>query len=113
MSSAAQFILSAGSGLANEIKRRLGDALGSRLCGVVAYGSRVRDDAQSDSDLDLLVLLNGGVRLGRDLDTIIRALYPLQLRLEYPIHAAPVDAHVYESGAYALYRNARREGITL
>jgi len=109
----AQSALVNGSDLAGQIKSRLVGALGSRLRGVVAYGSRVRADARPDSDLDLLVLLNGGVQLGRDLETIIGALYPLQLTLDYPIHAVPVDGRAYDAGGYALYRRARREGITL
>lgn len=113
MTLAAQSGLAKGPDLADQIKARLSGALGSRLRGIVAYGSRVRDDARPDSDLDLLVLLDGDVHLGRDLETIIRALYPLQLSVDYPIHALPVDARVYESGGYALYRNAGREGITL
>lgn len=113
MSVAAQSGLVHGAALVTEITGRLARALGPRFRGVVAYGSRVRDDARPDSDLDLLVLIDGDVHLGDDLETIIAALYPLQLALDYPIHAVPVDAAVYESGGYALYRNARREGIAL
>jgi len=31
--------------------------------------------ASEDSDLDLMVLLEGPLRLGRDLETIVQALY--------------------------------------
>ena len=44
-----------------------------------------------DSDIDLLVLLIGPVDHGKDSWTCIRALYPLVLDLERPIHAKPTD----------------------
>ncbi len=89
----------------------LDEAFGDRLQGVVLYGSEARGTADPDSDADLLVLLRGPVALGNDLKTIIGALYPLQLDIERPIHALPVEAMVYAKGAFSLYRNARKEGV--
>jgi predicted nucleotidyltransferase len=89
----------------------LAGAFGSRLQGVVLYGSEARSAATPDSDADILVLLGGPVALGRDLKTTIDALYPLLLELERPIHALPVDAAEYTEGEFSLYRNARREGV--
>lgn len=93
------------------IRSLLSEAFGSRLQGVVLYGSEARGTAEVESDADLLVLLRGPVALGKDLRTIIDALYPLQLELERPIHALPVEATAYAEGEFSLYRNARREGI--
>ena len=93
------------------IKSCLQAVYGGRLHGVVLYGSEARGEATSDSDIDLLVLLTGPVALGRELRMIIKALSPLQLEIERPIHAMPVDINVYEAGEFALYRNAKREGI--
>lgn len=64
-----------------------------------------------DSDIDLLVILDGGVNLWEDISKIVDAIYPLQLEVMRPIHALPVAAADYEAGEYALYRNAKREGI--
>jgi predicted nucleotidyltransferase len=89
----------------------LDDAFGDRLQSVVLYGSEARGTADSDSDADLLVLLRGPVALGKDLKTIIDALYPLQLDIERPIHALPVDATAYAEGEFSLYRNAHKEGV--
>jgi len=94
-----------------KIHMLLADSFGDRLQGVVLYGSEARGTAAPDSDADLLVLLRGPVALGRDLKIIIDALYLLQLELERPIHALPVDAAVYAAGEFALYRNALREGV--
>jgi len=96
-----------------EIRSRLEQAYGPRLRGVVLHGSEARGDATSDSDIDVLVLLDGPIRLAADLNKIIHALYPLQLETERVIEAFPVAYEDYEAGNYALYRNAKREGILL
>lgn len=99
------------STLLKRIKTLLEDAFGSRLQGVILYGSEARQEATTDSDIDILVLLTGPVTLRRDLRTLIHALYPLELELERLIDATPVDVDVYTAGEFSLYRNAQKEGI--
>jgi predicted nucleotidyltransferase len=99
--------------LRKEIRTRLEAAFRDRLQGVLLYGSEARNEAREGSDLDLMVLLDGPVRLGRDLETIIEALYPVQLEIDAPIHATPVPADVFEAGEWGVYRSARREGVFL
>lgn len=96
-----------------EIRARLRTAFRERLREVLLFGSEARREARPDSDLDLMVLLEGPVRLGKDLETIVRALYPVQLELEVPIHAIPVAEASFEAGGYGLYRSAKREGVPL
>jgi uncharacterized protein len=93
------------------IRERLQKAYGQRLRGVVLYGSEARDEARPDSDIDVLVLLDGPINYVQDLRTNIDALYDFVLALERPISATPVDIAVYEAAAYPLYRNAKAEGI--
>ena len=97
----------------NQIRTRLEDAFRGRLQGVLLYGSEARNEAREGSDLDLMVLLDGPVLLGRDLETIVEALYPVQLEIEAPIHTTPVSSKVFEAGEYGLYRSARQDGVFL
>jgi len=93
------------------IKQRLESAHGDRLRGVVLYGSEARGDARPDSDIDVLVLLDGPINLTKDLRANINALYDLVLELERPISALPVDIIAYDAARYPLYRNAKAEGL--
>ncbi len=97
--------------LLGEIRQRLLNAHGRRLRGVVLYGSEARGEAKPDSDIDVLVLLEGPIDYARDLRANISALYDLMLTLERPISAKPVDLDVYEAAAYPLYRHAKAEGV--
>ena len=96
-----------------EVRPRLERVFGDRLRGIVLYGSYARGEATEDSDIDLMVLLDGPVRLGEDLKVIVDALYPLQLETDQPIHAHPVALVSFDAGEFALYRNAKREGVFL
>lgn len=97
--------------LLSRMKALLLAVYGARLRGVLLYGSLARGEAVSSSDVDLLVLLSGPISLAQDLRTIIDALYSLQLEIGRPIHAMPVDIAHFETGAFAWFRNAKREGI--
>jgi predicted nucleotidyltransferase len=48
----------------------------ARFAGQVLYGSMARDEARADSDIDLLVLLNGPVDYFQELRTLTDLLYP-------------------------------------
>lgn len=97
--------------LMTEIRARLTKAHGRRLKGIVLYGSEARGDAGPDSDIDLLVLLEGPIDLARDLDANLDAVYPLALEVGRRISAIPTDIEEYERVWCPLYENARREGV--
>jgi predicted nucleotidyltransferase len=102
-----------GTDILDQVKPRLQAAFGARLRGVVLYGSRARGEPAEDSDMDLLVLLDGPIRLSEDIQAAVDALYPLQLQADFPIHAMPADAKDFEAQKFGVYRHAKREGILL
>lgn len=86
---------------------------GERLHGIVLYGSCARGTEETDSDIDLMVLLAGPVDGAQEIRRIWAALYPLQLESERLLSVVPVDVALYERGEYALYRQAKAEGMAL
>jgi predicted nucleotidyltransferase len=100
-------------GILKEIKTRLSEAFGDRLRGVVLYGSEARGEGGPDSDIDVLVLLDGPVESWNDIKACSDAVYPLILRTGRTIDTRPVDLKHYREGQAPLYVNARREGVNL
>ncbi len=99
--------------LLKEIKSHLTAAYHDRLRGIVLYGSEARGSTVADSDIDVLVLLDGPVNYGRDLETNLTVLYPLSSKLGRRISAKPVIASEYEKLDCPLYQSAHREGIMI
>ena len=86
---------------------------GERLHGVVLYGSCARGTEETDSDIDLMVLLQGPVDGAQEIRRIWEVLYPLQLGSDRLLSVVPVDVALYNRGEYALYRQAKAEGVAL
>lgn len=93
------------------VKDRLRSVFNDRLRGVVLYGSEARNAATNESDIDVLVLLDGSIDYGADLCACIDAVYPLAIEWERPINPEPVDINEYEAEEWPLYRKAKAEGI--
>ncbi len=94
-------------------RKVLEEYYGSRFAGLVLFGSVARGDATTESDIDLLVLLNKPFDYFQELRKIVDLLYPLQLESNKLISAKPAAVDEFEGGYIQLYRNAKREGIYL
>jgi len=99
--------------IVQKCKESLSKYYGSRLKGVILYGSVVRGEAGPASDIDLLILLSSPLDYFTELRQIVDLLYPIQLESELLISAKPALASDYEVGSISLYRNARREGVAV
>lgn len=101
--------------LLQAIKQGLAEHYGGRLRGVVLFGSEARGDADPESDVDMLVLLEGPVDRSTELEAIIGCVYPIQLEREFyrPIQALPVDVAKYEARSQPLYEVVHEEGVQL
>ena len=62
-----------------DLRRRLGVLYGDRLEGVVVFGSQARGDADSGSDIDVLVVLSGAVRPSEEVSRTIDDVASLSL----------------------------------
>ncbi len=85
----------------------------ARFHGLILFGSTARNQATPSSDLDLLVLLANPFDYFQELRQIVDLLYPIQLESEQLISAKPALLGEFEQGSIQLYRNAKKEGITV
>jgi len=86
---------------------------GPQLKGLILYGSVVRQQQSAGSDIDLLVLLSKPFDYFYELRQIVDLLYPIQLESEQLISAKPAAKDEFEQTVSQLYRNAKREGLSL
>ena len=102
--------------LIEEFKRRLPADIAPHIRQMIMYGSRARGDAEEDSDLDLIALVDEKTpELEQRLDEIA---YNLMWDLDFkPIISLKVFAEErFRSAAakgYSYYRTIEREGITV
>ena len=96
-----------------EIKSCLQKLYGDRLQSVLLFGSEAREKAIPNSDIYIMVILDGPVAFLLEHRRIIDVIYDLMLESGRVIDVTPVEKEKYEAGEFALYRNAKQEGVLL
>ncbi|NLX14478.1 MAG: nucleotidyltransferase domain-containing protein [Phycisphaerales bacterium] len=86
---------------------------GSRLNRVILYGSRARGEADDDSDLDILVVLQTLGDFWEELHRINPIASRLSLEYDQLISALPVDLDEYEHDYTPFLVNTRHEGVVV
>jgi len=96
-----------------ELRRRLADLYGERLRHVVLYGSQARGDARPDSDIDVLVVLEGGVQPHEERRRAEGLLSEVSLEFDTVVSCYFVGEERYLHPDIPLLRNAQREGMVV
>jgi predicted nucleotidyltransferase len=86
---------------------------GPRLQRVILYGSRARGDAEDDSDIDTLVVLDPCADFWAEFWKINPIASHLSLEYDLVISALPIAARRYQEEASPLILNVRREGVAV
>jgi len=94
-----------------EFKAELGKLYGDRLKDVILYGSWARGEATGDSDIDLLILLEGKVTSGREIDRMIDVITDINLKYGVLLSVCPISEKDYLTVNSPLLLNVRKEGI--
>lgn len=99
--------------LVQRVKGRLEALYGERRAGLYLCGSHARGEARTDSDIDLLAVLSGRVTSWEEIDKLVDVTYDLELESGELISVYPVASERYEMADSPLFRNIRREGISV
>jgi len=96
-----------------EFRQGLERIYGPRLAGVVLFGSQARGDALPDSDIDVMVVLEGQVSPLKEASRISKFRGDLCLRYDIVITCVYVSADEAQAADTPLLQNIRAEGVTL
>ena len=96
-----------------EFKTKLENLYGSKLKSVLIYGSWARGDATEDSDIDILVILEGPIQAGKEIDFMIDTITDINLKYGVLISVYPVSEDDFQSIKSPLLMNVRKEGIVI
>ena len=91
-----------------ELNRRLAKLYGERLRGVYLFGSHARDEANEESDVDVLIVLDRVGNYSREIDTTS------ELSLDYAISLSRVFAteEQWRKGQTNFFLNLREEAVS-
>jgi len=94
-----------------EFKKEVKKLYGERLKHIILYGSYARGSAAEDSDIDLLIVLEGDVKPGEEIDRMIDIITEINLRYNVLISVYPISGEDYKKVNSPLLINVRREGL--
>ncbi len=93
-----------------ELRRQLEELYDGRLVKLILFGSQARDDAESDSDIDIMLVLKDPVQLDDELKRVTPVTAALSLEHNVVISTIYMSEHRYATEQSPLLNNARREG---
>lgn len=94
-----------------ELRRGLEALYGERLVHIMLFGSHARNEAESGSDLDVLIVLSGPVNPGEEVARVSLLATELSLRHQVVLSCIFMDEARFAHRQGPLLRNIRREGI--
>ena len=94
-----------------EFKAEIKKLYGNRFKRVILYGSWARGEGGADSDVDLMVILKGGVAPGKEIDRMIDIITEINLKYNTLLSVYPIAEKEYTALNTPLLMNVRREGV--
>jgi len=94
-----------------EFRGKAEELYGKRLKKIILYGSYATGKATQDSDIDLAIVLEGKVVVGREIDRLIDIITEVNLNYGVLLSVYPVSEKKYTTVNSPLLLNLRREGV--
>ena len=94
-----------------EFREEIEKLYGKRLKSIILYGSWARGDATEESDIDVLIVLEGKLIPGKEIDRMIDIITDINLKYGVLISVYPVSEEDYSTTNSPLLINVRREGV--
>ena len=94
-----------------EFRDGLEQIYGSRLVRIVLFGSQARDEAEPDSDIDVMLVLQGAVNPHREIRRLSSFTSGLSLKHDVVISCVYMSEEEFCNQQSPLMLNVRREGI--
>lgn len=100
--------------IANEYKTNLQQIYGNELAELVLFGSYARGDQHEESDIDFAVVLhNPNTRASAELIKTAPLASHLSVKYGVVISSLPVALHKKQTSMLGVYREIRKDGITI
>jgi predicted nucleotidyltransferase len=96
-----------------ELRHYFQQLYGERLVQLILYGSQARGDAKPDSDIDILVVLDGQIQAGREIARTSEFIAALCLDKTVVISSAFASAIRFQQEKSPFFLNVRREGVPI
>ncbi|MGH7493338.1 MAG: nucleotidyltransferase family protein [bacterium] len=96
-----------------DINRSLQRIYGKRLKKIILFGSHARGQATSESDVDLLIVLDQLSSLRQEVEKLVPVVARLNLKYGVLASCLPVSVSAYEDARCPLFVNIQREGVVV
>ena len=94
-----------------EVRQGLEELYGERLQGLYLYGSRARGEAEPDSDVDILIVLDEVEHYGAELDRSAELVSELSLRYDVSISRVLLSASQWREGYGPFLLTVREDAV--
>ena len=99
--------------LTQELRQALSELYGDRLVNLILFGSHARHEATADSDIDVMVVLEGAISPGDEILRMSAIKTELNLKYDELISVIPISETDYQKRLTPLLENVRHQGIAV
>ncbi|MBC8506249.1 MAG: nucleotidyltransferase domain-containing protein [Chloroflexi bacterium] len=94
-----------------ELKAELTKLYGSQLMQVYLFGSYARSEQDSESDMDVMIVLSHFASYSAEIDRTGKTISGISLKYDLPLSRVFVTQSDWQEGDTPLLRNVRQEAI--